>query len=240
MHSSRRLLSAKALHLSAILFIALACSSFAVCEDIHDAAMKGDLARVQALVKEDPKWVFEETKNDSTALHLAVLAGHKDVVEFLLANKAPVNAKDTTGRTPLHSAVQKGYKEIAELLLANHADVNAKDKYGATPLHIAAFYKQKQMAELLVANHAQVNAKAPNGTTPLHLAALNGDKDIAELLLINKADVNAKGENGWTPLRCARRKHNITVADLLCKYGGEEDRGNETTGTRRGGWRGGK
>ena len=75
---------------------------------------------------------------------------------------------------------------------------------------------------MLLANHASVNAKANNGAAPLHLAALNGDKEMAEVLLVNHADVNAKGENGWTPLRCARRKHKIQVADLLCKYGGEE------------------
>jgi ankyrin repeat protein len=241
MHSIRRLLSAPAFPLSAVLFIALACSSFAVCEEIHDAAAKGDLARVQALVKEDPKWVLDENKSGSTALDVAVLAGHKDIVEFLLANNAKVDAKDGSGRTPLHSAAEKGYKEIAELLLANHANVNAKDRYGSAPLHYAAFYKQKAVAEVLIANHAQVNARANNGATPLHLAALNGDKEVAELLLVNKADANAKGEKGWTPLHCARKKHNIQVADLICKYGGEEDwAGDETGVTRRGAWRSGQ
>jgi ankyrin repeat protein len=42
--------------------------------------------------------------------------GYKDVVEFLLANKADVNAKANNGDTPLHLAVTHGLLVIADLL----------------------------------------------------------------------------------------------------------------------------
>src|ERR1700692_303436 len=124
MRSSWRPLAAMAFRLFAILLLALAFSSIALSEELADAVLKGDLARVQALVKQDPKWVLDEDKYGSTPLPLAVLAGRKEIVEFLLANNSQVNAKDYAGRTPLHSAAVKGYKEIAELLVANHADLN--------------------------------------------------------------------------------------------------------------------
>jgi ankyrin repeat protein len=37
-------------------------------------------------------------------------------VEFLLANKADVNAKDNNGETPTHLAVLRGSKDMVKLL----------------------------------------------------------------------------------------------------------------------------
>ena len=51
-----------------------------------------------------------------TPLHEAVIGGHKDVVELLIANGAEVNAKDRMGKTPLWYLDEHGEKEIADLL----------------------------------------------------------------------------------------------------------------------------
>jgi hypothetical protein len=133
-----------------VALLALAWSSLAFCGEIHDAALEGDLAKVKALLNENPDLVLrKDDRYGMTPLHYAAAYGHKDVAELLLANKADVNAKDNQGWTPLHYAALKGYADVAELLLANKAEVNAEANSGWTPLHYAAANGHKDVAELL-------------------------------------------------------------------------------------------
>ena len=191
---------------------------------IRDAAGAGNLAKVKALLKDNPDLVFSKDNDDETPLHWAASRGHKDVAELLLANKAEVNAKDNGGSTPLHAAAGGGHKDVAELLLASKAEVNAKDNGGSTPLHYAAFGGYKDVAQLLLANKAEVDAKDNRGRTPLQRAAVTGHRDVAELLLANKAEVNAKGDDNVTPLQAAVLKGNEDVAKLLRQHGGQDVR----------------
>ena len=56
------------------------------------------------------------TTKGRTPLHIAAVAGQKEVVELLIAKGADVNAKTIAGRTPLYVAAQKGHKDVIELL----------------------------------------------------------------------------------------------------------------------------
>jgi len=209
-----------------LMYLSLATVCLAATGDIHDAAKKGDLAKVKDLLVTDPSANLKD-ESGNTPLHYAAMEGWKDVVELLLVNKADVNAKNNRGATPLHAAVanvgSREYMDVLKFLLANKADVTAKDKNGQAPLHHAAFWKSygsRQMAELLLENKADVNAKDDNGFTPLHITvstgALHGeDEEMAKLLLANKADVNAKTKAGWTPLHYAAQLNKKAVAELL-------------------------
>jgi len=168
---------------TAVLLIALAWSSLAFCDEIHDAAGNGDLDKVKALLKTNPDLVSSRDKNSgATPLHRPAAAGLTNMVELLLANKADANAKDIGGATPLMWAAANGRRDVAELLLANKAEVNARDNNGETPLHEAAKDGYKDVAELLLANKADVNAKANDGATPLEWAAATGREGLVELL----------------------------------------------------------
>jgi ankyrin repeat protein len=131
------------------MLVALAWSSLAFCGQIHDAAAAGDLAKVKALLKDNPDLVFSKNTNGWTPLHIVAFEGHKAVAEVLLANKAEVNAKDNKGQTPLHWAASAGSKDVAELLLANKAEVNAKDNNRWTPLYSAVVNSHTNVADLL-------------------------------------------------------------------------------------------
>ncbi|MGD0546393.1 MAG: ankyrin repeat domain-containing protein [Terracidiphilus sp.] len=131
---------------------ALAAAVPGLCAPIHDAVRAGDLAKVEALVKEHPDLVSSaDEQYGQTPLHIAAFNDHKVVAEFLLANKADVNAKAKNGSTPLHLAAAKGNKDIVELLLANKAEINALDNDGWSPVHSAVVWHQKEIEDLLIA-----------------------------------------------------------------------------------------
>ena len=183
MHSFfSRLCHTPILRLAAITLVTLAWSGLAFCGEIHKAAWDGDLEKVKALLKDNPDLVFSKDKVENTPLHLAAVRGHKDVMKFLVASKADVNAKNISGKTPLYSVALSGHKDMVELLLANKADVNVKDMDGNTPLNYVALSGRKDIVELLLANKADVNTKDNKGQTPLHKAVFSRNKDVAELL----------------------------------------------------------
>ena len=72
--------------------------------------------------------------NFSTPLHNAANNGHLSVVEYLVNQKADINAKDEYNSTPLHSAAQNGHLSVVEYLVNQKADINAQDRLGETPL----------------------------------------------------------------------------------------------------------
>lgn len=188
---------------------------------IREANQRGNLAVLQALVKDMPYMVLTKDSDGRTPLHLAAGSGFTEVAEFWLANKAEVNAKDNSGKTPLHLAVFGDYKGVVELLLAHGASVDPKDNTGMTPLHLAAyrgFSGYLDVAELLLVHKAAVNAKTKGGWTALHYAAFNGNKEMAELLLARGADVNARDDAGETPLYEAAKVGSKDLAKLLIAH----------------------
>ena len=72
-----------------------------------------------------------------TPLHEAASTGQAKVLELLLQEDGPVNAKAASGYTPLHLAASGGHSECARLLLQNGADLSAKDDNDKRPLHTA-------------------------------------------------------------------------------------------------------
>jgi ankyrin repeat protein len=67
--------------------------SLALCQGIREAAGKGELTAVNALLKGDPDLVFTKDSLGMAPLHWAAERGHKDVAALLLAYDADVDAK---------------------------------------------------------------------------------------------------------------------------------------------------
>ena len=70
-----------------------------------------------------------------TALHIAAKMGELNVVQFLLDERANVNARTHHDETPLMEATDHGHQKVAELLIKFEADVNARTVSGKTALH---------------------------------------------------------------------------------------------------------
>lgn len=181
-----------------------------------------------------------------TKLHMACLAGDRDIAEFLIRKGANVNLKTNSGATPLSQAASAGHADVIELLIGKGADVNVPDARGRTPLALARQGKHPEAVRILrqhgakdslhdlmaagdmdevkrlIAEGAEINGTDGNGQTPLHLAVLAGRKDIVELLIAQGADPNAKA-NTWdtTPLIAALRNGHENIAKLLIAKGAD-------------------
>jgi len=62
-----------------------------------------------------------------TPLHYAVPNNHLCVVEYLVNQKADINAKEKEDMTPLHYAAKNGHLSVVEYLVNQKADINAKN-----------------------------------------------------------------------------------------------------------------
>jgi len=153
-----------------------------------------------------------------TALHVACLRGHSELVKWLLARQADVSAREQTGATPLYVSAERGHADVVKLLLDKEADVNARrTDIGTTPLYIAAHNGHAGIVKLLLDNEADVNARRTDiGATPLYIAAQNGHVDIVKLLLDNEADVKLSlTDTGATPLYVAAQNGHVDIVKLL-------------------------
>ncbi len=159
--------------------------SAALAAPIHTAARQGDVDTVRELLDQGED--INRNSRNGAPLHVAILADRQEVVEFLIANDADVNALSSTFGLPLHVAALKGSAVITSLLIANGADVTARDGLGLTPLHVAAERGYLGVAELLINASADVNAVANDRETPLHMVGINQETDVTTLLVANGA-----------------------------------------------------
>ena len=86
---------------------------------LRDAARRGDLGRVkQAIETHTVRPDAFSAATGFTALQLAALGGHADVVEYLVQHKADVNLANHWNVTPLYYAGMCGYTDIVKFLMA--------------------------------------------------------------------------------------------------------------------------
>lgn len=206
-------------------------------EELIDACVRGDRAKIIAMAERHPEYLA-----DPRAVAAALKRDRVEVVELLLdLGVSPGITDPHSGTTALHVAASANALRSAELLLERGADVDARDSaYDSPPLGWAAYFQHARMVELLgtrsrdvwylthtgrVERLREVLAEQPElarvvgkeGDTPLMW--LPGDAasalDIATVLLEHGADaalLNAKGESASM---IAERRGLHDVAALL-------------------------
>jgi ankyrin repeat protein len=227
-HSSfARFFRSRVSRFAAILMVALVSSTFAFCGPIHEAARKGDVKKVKALLAADPTLVSSKDGEGNTPLHVAALHGETAVAAALLDAGADVNAKNNYGAfTPgdlggFFAAYVSNHANPQALLSVKGLDTRDM-KNGYTPLDLALFsFKPKDMLALLIAKGADVNAMAASGATPLFWAVLWNSKDAADFLLSKGANINAADAYGDTVLDCALHMDNDKMVEYLVNKGAD-------------------
>jgi ankyrin repeat protein len=181
----------------ALVALALLTGASAPPPELVDAARRGDLAAVRALLRNgtDPN----VAQGDGlTALHAAAQGGNLDIVRVLIEAKANVEARSRLGGyTPLHLAAQGGHLTVVRALLDGGATTGvATTTTGVTPLHLAAqAVNAEAVLRLLVERGAPIEATERQADqTPLMFAAAAGRVSNVQELLRLGANPNAASE----------------------------------------------
>lgn len=163
-------------------------------DKLCDAVEKGDLKRMEEVLRAPGLNPNRRNKHQRTALHVGVMNHQLEACKLLLddpkVNTALI-AKNEAGRTPLHIASDDNQGELTKLILASPAskaglrfDVNERDQDGATALALAASASCYKAAEALLevaATDATVRDNSDH--TPFHRAISKGDSKMLDLLL---------------------------------------------------------
>ena len=102
-------------HLLIAIVAAVLLVGTALADPIHDAARRGDLARVQRELDKGAD-VNAKDVDGCTPLFGAAVFGKNEIAELLIAKGANVNAKNNGGETPLDWTIQRKHPETADLL----------------------------------------------------------------------------------------------------------------------------
>src|SRR2546427_12571877 len=128
---------ARALALAAAV-LGFALPAAAPAAEIHEAAMRGDLDRVRALLAADPGLINSPGQNQLTPLHFACTGGKAAVVELLISRGADIRARSGGDATPLDPCGPRGLREGGGPLIKKGADVRSRKPGGPTRRHPAA------------------------------------------------------------------------------------------------------
>ncbi|XP_048089537.1 poly [ADP-ribose] polymerase tankyrase-2-like isoform X2 [Alosa alosa] len=210
--------------------------------ELFEACRNGDVERVKKLVNLDNVNSRDTAGRKSTPLHFAAGFGRRDVVEFLLQNRADVHARDDGGLISLHNACSFGHGEVVRLLLHHGADANSRDNWNYTPLHEAAIKGKIDVCIMLLQHGAEPTIRNTDGRTALDLAdpsikaVLTGDYRKDELLesarcgneeklmtLLTPLNVNCHASDGRksTPLHLAAGYNRVKTVQLLLQHGAD-------------------
>jgi ankyrin repeat protein len=134
-----------------------------------------------------------------TALMVAALEGHVEVVQWLLHHEpvALLDARDDLGCTALILAVQSSNIEVALALLGAGANVAIASNDGTTALTACSGVG---MMERLLELGLDIHARDEDGMDALLLACRRGDVEVVSLLIEHRASVYTRDDAGVTAL----------------------------------------
>jgi ankyrin repeat protein len=130
--------------------------------------------------------------------------GDRELLEWLVARGAGIDAADDAGRTPLSWAAGRGSLEIVSYLLEQEADATKADQLGRTPLHFAVFSGSEAVVERLLEAPVDVDAQDSLGSTALMYACAKNQRDVVQTLRERGADPDLRDKLGRT---AAERAH---------------------------------
>jgi ankyrin repeat protein len=186
---------------------------------LYHAAYGGSTRNIKLLLEQGAP--LDIAPGEDTSLHVAARFGYTDVVELLLSEGMPVNARTETNETPLIGAAFNGNPGTVRLLLNNGALIEARTNSQWTALLGAADDGSEECFRLLLGRGADLSAQNDKGDTALIIAAFKGHSQIVKLLLDNGVSVLQKSNDGQTALLAAFASGDSRTISLLLSAGAD-------------------
>uniref|UniRef100_UPI0009B4ADF4 unconventional myosin-XVI n=1 Tax=Monopterus albus TaxID=43700 RepID=UPI0009B4ADF4 len=150
-----------------------------------------------------------------TALHVACVCDHADMVLLLLLAGVNVMLQDVNGNIPLDYA-SEGTE--SSYILRKHLEENGVD---VSSVHAIKTQRPSTMlsdVRQLVATGGSLNQPSDDGVTLLHIACASGYRDVVCLLLQSGADPHPADNNFWTPLHLAAKYGQTSIVSQLLRH----------------------
>ncbi|KAI8148297.1 hypothetical protein BJV82DRAFT_591579 [Fennellomyces sp. T-0311] len=154
--------------------------------------------------------------NERSCLHMAAMAGRRDLLELCTHHHAKVQAADAYGRSALHYATMNGFNECVSFLLTQNADIESRDHDGYTPLLYAVINGHATCVDILIKAGADIEPKHQTDHIPLSLACYYGHTDIA-LILYQRGAKNLPNAESLYPLHLAARQGHVELCRMLAR-----------------------
>merc|ERR1719253_1680833 len=118
--------------------------------DLAQACDEGNHAAVQSLIEEAPQLLPVKLSPSGTALHIAALRGHLDIVHSLIEARANLNLVNDVRDTALHLAAEEDFPSVCYLLIQGRAELHLLDRQQQTALHRAVFSGAEEAMHVLL------------------------------------------------------------------------------------------
>ena len=167
---------------------------------LHIAALYGHLNLCKTLVNKHNFDVDMTGNNGWSSLHISVVNGSYELVNFFTDMGANIHLKTNDGKNCLHIAALHGHLNLCKMFLDNYKfDVHMSDNNEWRPLHFSAENGNFELFLYLLDKGSEIYCKTKNMENVLHLSAGNGHLKICEFVLQHFAkdyhDNNSKNQH---------------------------------------------
>ncbi|KAM4561355.1 unconventional myosin-XVI isoform 2-T3 [Fundulus diaphanus] len=153
-----------------------------------------------------------------TAMHIACVCDHADMVLLLLLAGVNILLQDINGNIPLDYTFEG---TETNYILHKHLDENGVD---VASMHTMKTQRPTTMltdVKHLVTTGGTLNQPNDEGVTLLHIACASGYRDVVSVLLESGADPNPADNNFWTPLHLAAKYGQTSIVIKLLRHGAD-------------------